>query len=315
MDLHGRQLCEIYTDLLIQYAKGDERICIVESDLMRAIQTLKFREVYPKRSVDLGVQEANMIGVAAGMSTLGLIPFTHSFTPFASRRCCDQITLSVSYAKLNVKMIGSDPGVTAMLNGGTHMSFEDIAILRNIPDMVIYEPVDGVQLANMFPKILEYHGAVYIRLLRREFPSIFEDGQEFELGKATTIKEGTDVSIICSGIMVHEALEAEKILANEGISASVVNMHTIKPLDTQAVINEAKKTGAMVTAENHSILNGLGGAVCECLADEYPIPVKRVGVKDHFGEVGMQDFLMEKYGLLAKDIVEAAKASISMKRG
>lgn len=313
MQLTGRWMREIFAELLIQHAEADERICYLEADLMLASGTGVFKKRFPERTINVGVAEANMIGVAAGISTLGMIPFTHSFTPFATRRCCDQVTLSVSYAKSNVKMIGSDPGITAMLNGGTHMSMEDVAIMRNIPGMVIVEPIDGVQLASLFPQIIAHQGPVYLRLLRREAPVVYTEGDTFELGKANVIKRGRDVSIMASGIMVNEAVKAEKMLAEEGIYATVIDIHTIKPLDITTIIEEAKLTGAVVTAENHTIINGLGSAVSEVLSENYPVPMKRVGVRDHFGEVGMQDFLAEKYGLTAKDIVNACKEVMKMK--
>ncbi|RSK25721.1 transketolase family protein [Bacillus sp. HMF5848] len=313
MKLTGRWMREIFTELLIEQAKQDERICYLDADLMLASGTGPFKEMFPERTINMGVAEANMIGVAAGISTLGMIPFTHTFTPFATRRCNDQVTLSVSYAKNNVKMVGSDPGITAMLNGGTHMSMEDVAIMRNIPGMCIVEPIDGVQLAELFPQIVNHDGPVYIRLLRREAPVVYEAGETFELGKAKSIKSGHDVTIIAAGIMVSEAVKAEKILAEEGIDASVIDMHTIKPLDTDTILLEAEKTGAVVTAENHSVINGLGSAVAEFLSQNYPVPMKMVGVKDHFGEVGMQDFLAEKYGLTAEEIVKSCKEVLKMK--
>lgn len=314
MLLEDRWLRETYVDLLIEYAKKDSRIVIVEADLMKAAGTVRFGSELPERTVNVGVQEANMIGVAAGMSAMGKIPFTHTFTPFSTRRVCDQVTLSVAYAGLNVKIMGSDPGVTAELNGGTHMSMEDVAIMRNIPNMVIYEPVDSTQLKKIFPQILVHYGPVYIRLLRRNAVGIFDDNYDFKLGKGTVLKEGKDVTVIASGIMVDEALKAEKILAEMGIAADIINIHTIKPLDEELVLESAKKTGAVVTAENHSILNGLGGAVAEFLSENYPVPVQRVGVKDHFGEVGLTEFLKEKYGLTEKEIVQAAQKAISLKR-
>ncbi|MFU0828583.1 MAG: 1-deoxy-D-xylulose-5-phosphate synthase [Lachnoclostridium sp.] len=315
MQLEDRWLRETYTDLLIEYAKKDDRLVIVEADLMKAGGTTRFGQEFPERTVNVGIQEANMIGVAAGMSAMGKIPFTHTFTPFATRRCCDQVTLSVAYAGLNVKITGSDPGVTAELNGGTHMSMEDVAIMRNIPGMVIYEPVDSAQFKKAFPQIIEHYGPVYIRLLRRNAVKIFDDNCDFELGKGIVLKEGKDVTIFATGIMVAEAILAEEELAKMGISAEVINIHTIKPLDEELVLKSAKKTGAVVTAENHSVLNGLGGAVAEFLSENYPVVVKRVGVKDHFGEVGLTPFLQKKYGLTSKEIVEAAKCAISMKKG
>ncbi len=314
LEKEDRWLRETYVDLLIEYAAKDDRIVLLEADLSKAAGTGRFKEVYPDRLINVGIAEANMVGVAAGMSAMGKIPFTHTFTAFATRRCCDQVTLSVAYAGLNVKLMGSDPGVTAELNGGTHMSMEDVAIMRNIPGMTIYEPVDSAQLKKIFPQILAAPGPVYIRLLRRNAVKIFDDDQTFTLGKGTMIKEGKDVTIIASGILVAEAVKAAEALKNEGIDAEVINIHTIKPLDEEMVIASAKKTGAVVTAENHSVIGALGGAVTECLSENYPVPVRRVGVNDHFGEVGLTDFLMEKYGLTAEHIVEEAKKAISMKK-
>ena len=314
LEKEDRWLRETYVDLLIEYAAKDDRIVLLEADLSKAAGTGRFKEVYPDRLINVGIAEANMVGVAAGMSAMGKIPFTHTFTAFATRRCCDQVTLSVAYAGLNVKLMGSDPGVTAELNGGTHMSMEDVAIMRNIPGMTIYEPVDSAQLKKIFPQILAAPGPVYIRLLRRNAVKIFDDDQTFTLGKGTMIKEGKDVTIIASGILVAEAVKAAEALKNEGIDAEVINIHTIKPLDEEMVIASAKKTGAVVTAENHSIIGALGGAVTECLSENYPVPVRRVGVNDHFGEVGLTVFLMEKYGLTAEHIVEEAKKAISMKK-
>jgi transketolase len=313
MELRNRQLRDIYVDLLLKYAEIYPELVIVEADLMKASKTTAFFEKYPNRSINVGVAEANMIGVAAGLANMGKIPFTHTFTPFATRRVFDQVTLSVAYAQLNVKMVGSDPGVMAQLNGGTHMSLEDVGLMRNLPTMTVFEPVDGVQLAAMFPQIIDHNGPVYIRLLRQEFDPIFADDQKFELGKATPIVDGTDLTIFATGIMVKEALDARKILLEKGISASVVNIHTVKPIDKEAIIKEAKKTRAIVTAENHNIINGLGSAVAEVLAENCPTVMERVGVMDHFGEVGKKDFLMEKFGLKAKNIVEASLRVVARK--
>jgi transketolase len=313
MELRNRQLRDIYVDLLIHYAQLYPEIVIVEADLMKALKTTLFQEKFPERTVNVGVAEANMIGVAAGLANMGKMPFTHTFTPFATRRVFDQVTLSVAYSKLNVKMVGSDPGIMAQLNGGTHMSLEDVGLMRNLPTMTIFEPVDGVQLAAMFPQIIKHVGPVYIRLLRQEFDPIFADDQTFELGKATPIIEGTDISIFATGIMVKEALDAQKILKEQGISASVINIHTVKPIDKDFIIKEAQKTKAVITAENHNIINGLGSAVAEVLSENCPVPMERVGVLDHFGEVGKKDFLMEKFGLKAKNIVAAAHRVLARK--
>lgn len=309
-----RWLRETYVDLLIEQAAKDERIVLLEADLSKAAGTGRFKEAYPDRLINVGIAEANMVGVAAGMSAMGKIPFTHTFTAFATRRCCDQVTLSVAYAGLNVKLMGSDPGVTAELNGGTHMSMEDISIMRNIPGMTIFEPVDSAQLRKIFPQIVLAPGPVYIRLLRRNAVKVFDDSKDFTLGKGTLIKEGCDVTIFSSGIMVAESIKAADILKSEGIDAEVINIHTVKPLDTEMVTESARKTGAVVTAENHSVIGGLGSAVSEALSETYPVPVRRVGINDHFGEVGLTDFLMEKYGLTAAHIVEEAKMAIAMKK-
>lgn len=305
-------LRETYVDLLLEYAGKHKNIVLVEADLMRAEGTLRFQEVYPEQVVNVGIAEANMIGVAAGLNAMGKIPFTHTFTPFATRRVCDQVTLSVAYAGLNVKMVGSDPGVTAELNGGTHMSMEDVSIMRNIPGLVVVEPTDSAQLKKAFPQILEHDGPVYIRLLRRNAVKLFDENSPFELGKGIVMREGADVTVFASGIMTAQAVQAAELLAKDGISAEIINIHTVKPIDRELVVKSALKTGAVVTAENHSVIGGLGAAVAECL-DEHKVVLERVGVKDHFGEVGSTAFLMEKYGLLAADIVKAAKKAIAVK--
>lgn len=314
MELRNRQLRDIYVDLLIEAAEKYPNLVIVEADLMKALKTTLFQEKFPSRTINVGVAEANMIGVAAGLANMGKLPFTHTFTPFATRRVFDQVTLSVAYSKLNVKMVGSDPGIMAQLNGGTHMSLEDVGLMRALPGMTIVEPVDGVQLAALFPQIVEHPGPVYIRLLRQEFDPIFEDHQSFTLGKGIKLRDGQDVSIFATGIMVKEALDAQKLLAAEGIHASVVNLHTIKPIDHNIIIQEAKRTHAVVVCENHNIINGLGSAVCEVLSEHYPTPIKRVGIKDHFGEVGKKDFLMEKFGLKAKHIIAAVHEVLQLKQ-
>jgi len=211
-------------------------------------------------------------------------------------------------------MVGSDPGVMAQLNGGTHMSLEDVGLMRCLPTMTIFEPVDGVQLAAMFPQIIEHQGPVYIRLLRQEFDPIFDDHQTFVLGKATTIHQGKDATIIATGIMVKEALDAKEMLKKEGFDVGVLNIHTTKPIDKEAIIEVARQTRAIVTAENHNIINGLGSAVAEVLSEHCPTVLRRVGILDHFGEVGKKDFLMEKFGLKAINIVEAVKQAIALKQ-
>ncbi len=312
--LEAKDLKAVYCDCLIDLAEHDDRIVLIEADLMRAAGTMPFKDKFPRRTIDVGVAEANMIGVAAGLSAYGKIPFAHSFCTFASRRCYDQIAVSVAYAQLNVKIGGLDPGVAAELNGGTHMAFEDIGIMRNIPTMTVFEPVDAVQLKKAMPQIVEHYGPVYIRLFRRQAEPIFEESYDFKLGRADTVKDGKDVVIFASGLMVHKSLQAAQILEKEGVSARVVNIHTIKPLDADAVTAHAKATGAVVTAENHSIIGGLGSAVAETLSENCPVPLQRVGVKDTFGEVGKLDYLMERFRLTAEDVASAARTVLAKKR-
>ena len=250
-----------------------------------------------------------MVGVAAGLSSTGKIPFAATFACFAARRTYDQFFISANYAQLNVKLVGTDPGVTAAYNGGTHMPFEDLGLMRNVPKLIVVEPSDPVSLAALIPLLAYHKGCVYLRLHRRLLPTLHDEGTEFELGKGVVMRDGDDVTLIAiGGVMVGEALKAADALAEDGISAAVIDMHTLKPLDADLVIEYAKKTGAIVTCENHQIFNGLGSAVAEVLAESYPTRMKRVGVQDEFGEVGTIDYLKERFGLTADVIVEKAKA-------
>ncbi|WP_343210294.1 transketolase family protein [Anaerolentibacter hominis] len=303
-------LCEKMIDLM---GKND-KVVMVESDLSRSNGTFDVRKHYPDRVVDCGIAEANMACVAAGMASYGFIPFTTTFTAFSSRRICDQITLSIAYAGNNVKIIGTDAGLTAELNGGTHMSVEDIAVLRGIPNLVILDVVDPVQLEQAIDAVAVYEGPVYIRMSRKLVEDVFDPAiYHFDLFKADTIKEGKDVSIFASSIMVAQAQKAVELLKAEGIDAELINIHTIKPLDTQTVIASAKKTGAVVTCENSSVVGGMGSAVAEALAKEAPTPVEMVGIQDRFGQVGFLPFLLEEYKMTPEDIVAAAKKAISRK--
>lgn len=310
---NDKELRQVYAELLVEMAETDDRIVVLEADLMKATGTTPFKEKYPERLIDVGVAEANMIGVAAGLAVAGKIPFAHSFTPFATRRVLDQIAISIAYAKLNAKIGGTDPGVTAELNGGTHMSVEDAGLIRGIPNMMIVEPADAVQLRSLLPQIVAVDNPVYMRLARKSKDQYFKTNTEFQLEQIYEIRPGKDVTLICSGIMIKNVLEAAETLEKEGIGARVLNMHTLKPVDSEAIIKAAKETGAIVTAENHSIINGWGSAVSEVLTDHYPVPLERIGIKDHFGEVGLTDFLLEKYKMTAEDIVTAAKKAMKRK--
>lgn len=308
------EMRKVLCDEIDKLMEHDERIAVLDADLAKADGTIRLRDKYPDRAFDIGIAEQNMASVAAGMAAYGMIPFIGSFTPFATRRICDQLAISVTYARRNVKIIGSDPGISAELNGGTHMSVEDIGVLRSIPGMVIFEPVDAVQLQKSVKQIVDHDGPVYIRLFRKVAPyTVFSDDYKFDLFKADTLREGKDVTIFATGIMVGRALEAAKELALGGIGAEVINIHTIKPIDRQAVVNSARKTGAVVTCENHNVIGGLRSAVAEVLTEEYPVYVTPVGIKDHFGEVGKMPFLSEKYGMTSADITAAAKQAVKRK--
>jgi transketolase len=302
-----------FGEALDELMARDERIVVIDADLSKANGTFSLRDKYPERALNVGVTEQNMASIAAGMASYGFIPFICTFTPFATRRMCDQITISIRYAGRNVKIVGTDPGISAEMNGGTHMSMEDIGVLRSIPGMVIFEPVDAIQLVKALPKVIEYDGAVYIRMFRKTTPLVFKEDYEFDLFKADLLKEGRDVSIFASGMMVKEALDAAEMLKVEGVDAEIINIHTIKPIDNRAVVDSAKKTGAVVTCENHNIIGGLRSAVAEVLIEEYPVPLRSIGVKDHFGEVGKIDYLKKKYKMTGLDIVNAAKEVVSLK--
>lgn len=311
----AKELRAVYCEELVRLAGQDDRICVCESDLAKANGTQAFGKAFPERYFDVGIAEANMIGVAAGLASCGKIPFANSFTAFATRRCLDQITISVAYTGLPVKIGGTDPGITAELNGGTHMSLEDMALMRDIAGMTVYEPVDATQLAQAMPQIVAHDGPVYIRIYRRAAENIFGGVKDykFKLGKADVLRDGKNVAIFCTGIMVARSLEAAEALAAAGIDAAVINVHTLKPLDCETVIDYAKKCGAVVTAENHSVVGALGGAVAECLSENCPTILRRVGAKDRFGEVGKLPYLSEALGMTAGDIVNAAKEAVSLK--
>lgn len=304
---------DAYCGTLMEMAAQDRRIIVLDADLVSSSGMKPFFKEYPDRAIQCGIAEANMIGVAAGLSLTGKVPFCHSFGPFASRRVCDQIFISAAYAKLNVRIVGSDPGVTAAYNGGTHMPFEDMAVLRGIPEITLLEPCDPVCLADLTRQLADVYGVYYIRMVRKSSIAVYEPGSTFEIGKGNVLRAGTDVTIIASGIMVAEALQAAEQLAQEGVSARVVDMFTWKPIDSELVAKCAEETGAIVTAENHNIYGGLGSAVAEAAVKTVPVPIEMVGTDDRFGQVGTEAFLRGEYRLTAARIAEAAKTAIERK--
>jgi transketolase len=304
---------DTYCRTLIDLARDNPQIVALDADLMNSMGMVPFMKEYPERTFNCGVQEANMIGIAAGLSRTGKIPYAHSFGPFATRRCYDQVFMSGAYARCNVRVIGSDPGVTAAYNGGTHMPFEDVGIMRNVPGMTVMEPTDNAMLEDIIRQLSTVHGMYYVRLLRRFATKIYEPGTKFTIGKAVPLREGADVTIFASGIMVAESLRAADALAAQGIEARVLNMFTAKPVDREAVVKAAEETGAVVAVENHSVINGLGSAVAEVLGETKPVPLERVGIQDEFGEVGPEDYLRKRFGLTPEDIVAKAKRAIERK--
>lgn len=304
---------DAYCSTLMDLAASRDDIVVLDADLVSSSGMKPFFKAFPDRAIQCGISEANMIGVAAGLSLTGKVPYCHSFGPFASRRVCDQIFISAAYAKLNVRITGSDPGVTAAYNGGTHMPFEDMAVLRAIPEITLLEPCDPVALADLTRQLADTYGVYYTRMARKNAVGIYEPGSTFEIGKGNVLRNGTDVTIIASGIMVAEALEAASALALEGVSARVVDMFTWKPIDTELIARCGEETGALVTAENHNIYGGLGSAVAEAAAKTVPVPIEMVGTDDRFGQVGTEAFLRNEYRLNAAHIVESAKRAIERK--
>ena len=302
----------VYAECLAEMMEKDRHVCVLDADLSKASGTRKLYERFPKQMFDCGVAEQDMASIAAGLASYGFKPWIESFTPFATRRICDQIAISISYAKQNVKIVGTDPGISAELNGGTHMSMEDVGVIRSIPGMVIFEPVDAVQLRAAMPALAAYEGPVYMRLFRKTLPDVFPADYKFDLFKADTLREGKDLTIFVSGFLTKDALDAAAELKAEGIDCEVVNVHTIKPIDRETVIASARKTGAVLTVENHNVIGGLHSAVLEALAQE-KIPAVAVGVQDRFGEVGKMPYLREVLGMRTEDIVAAAKKAAALK--
>jgi transketolase len=288
-------------------AVDNENIVALDADLVSSSGMKPFFKAYPERAINVGVAEANMIGIAAGLSAVGKIPFAHSFGCFATRKTIDQTMISAAYAKLNVKILGSDPGVTAAYNGGTHMPFEDIGVMRSIPKITILELTDPVMVQDIIRQVADSYGVHYMRMARKNVTAVYEDGSSFEIGKGNVLRDGKDVTIMACGIMVGEALRAAQMLEIDKISARVVDMFTIKPIDTALVEKCAHETKAIVTAENHNIFGGLGSAVAEAVVKTFPVPVEMVGVKDRFGQVGTEDYLKDAYGLTCTEIVAAVK--------
>ena len=307
------EMRKVYCETMMAMAAEDKRVMAVDADLVNPIGMMPFKKAYPDRLVDCGIMEGNMAGVAAGLSMAGFIPFTHTFSCFQSRKTIDQTFLTAGFAQANVKMVGSDPGLLALNNGASHMGLEDMGILINVPNLTLVEPCDAVCLKAILPMIKDTYGLFYIRMNRKNAETIYDPATKFEIGKGNVLREGKDVTIICSGMMVGESLRAAEKLAAEGIEAKVVDMWTWQPIDKELIIESAKETGAIVTAENHRKVTGLGSAVANVLAENCPTPIGMLGVDQIYGEVGSQSYLQGVFGLTVDDIVAKAKETIARK--
>jgi transketolase len=306
---------EAYGKALAELANLNKDVVVLDADLSKSTKTADFKAVCPERFFNMGIAEGNMMGVAAGLSTCGKIPFVSTFAMFAAGRAFEQIRNSICYPKLNVKVCATHAGLTVGEDGASHQTVEDISLMRSIPNMVVISPADAVETEAAIKAIADYNGPCYVRLGRAAVNVINDaDTYKFEIGKGVVLSEGKDVTIVATGIMVDAALEAKEILAKEGIASKVINIHTIKPIDSELIIEAAKETGTIVTVEEHSIIGGLGSAVTEVISEKYPVPVLKVGVKDVFGESGKPDELLKGYGLTADDIVNKVKEAIALKK-
>ncbi len=307
------QIREVFGRTLVKVGRENPNVVVLDADLATSSKVTYFAKEFPQRFFQMGVCEQNMIGVAAGFARMGKIPFTSTFGVFASRRVCDQVSMLIAYPHLNVKIVGAYSGIVSGNNGATHQANEDVAIMRVMPGMVVIDPADEIEMGQAVKAIVEYNGPVYLRLTRDEWPLVSPPDYQFRIGKACIVREGEDITLIGSGMMVSQCMEAAKILAQGGIESKVINMSTIKPIDVETIIKAAKETKAIVTAENHNIIGGLGSAVAEVIGENYPVVMKRVGIQDIFGECGENDELLGKYEMSPKHIAKAAQGVIKKK--
>jgi len=301
---------DAFAEALLELGARDQRIVVLGADTSVSIKTSLFGDRYPGRFFNVGIAEANMIGIAAGLALAGKVPFVSTYSAFVPGKCFDQIRNAVAYPNLDVKIVSSHGGLTVGPDGASHQTVEDVAAMRAVPRMRVVVPADAPSTKVLVTRAAGIPGPFYIRLSRPNVPTIYSPGAELDVGTANVLREGSDVSIVACGLLVNEALEAADVLSKTGVRAEVVDSHTVKPLDAETIIRSARKTGAVVTAEEHNILGGLGGAVAEAVSETHPVPVRRVGVRDTFGESGEHQELMAKYGLTSKEIVQAAKTIV-----
>jgi len=304
---------EAYGAALAELGEKYKDVVVLDADLSKSTKTNDFKKKYPDRFFNIGISEQDLMGTAAGLATCGKIPFASTFAMFATGRAFEQIRNSIAYPKLNVKIAATHAGITLGEDGASHQAIEDVAVMRAVPNMTIINPADALSTRKAIEAAILHNGPMYIRLGRLGVPEVYKNDMDFKIGKGIVLEEGKDVTIIAAGFMVHIALEASNMLKEEGISAEVIDMHTIKPIDKELIISSAKKTGAIVTAEEHNIIGGLGSAVAEVLCEEYPVPMVRVGIKDVFGQSGKPMELVELYGISSKDVADAAKQAIARK--
>ena len=295
---------EGYGQALIELGQQHENIVVLDADLAGATKTGTFKKAFPTRHLNFGIAEGNMMSAAAGLAATGMVPFASSFAMFATGRAFEQIRNSIAYPHLNVKVCASHGGISVGEDGASHQCCEDFALMRSLPGMVVMSPADNVECIAMVKAAYEYNGPVYIRTGRSAVPVFHEDGFKFQIGKGEIVREGSDIAIIANGLMVYEAMKAGEILAEQGINALIINMATIKPLDEELVLEAARKCGKVITCEEHSVIGGLGEAVCSLLSEKLPTPVKRIGVNDVFGRSGPAGELLKHYGLCAENIVK-----------
>lgn len=299
-----------YGEALIELGQNNEKLVVLDADLANATHTVMFKEVFPDRFFNMGIAEQNMMGVAAGLSLTGLIPFASTFAIFGSGRAFEQIRNSICYPNLNVKIAVTHGGLTVGEDGGSHQSIEDISLMRSVPNMTVMVPCDAIETKKAVFAAAKINGPVYIRVARPVLPVVTSETTKFEVGKADILKEGKDISIFATGLMVSKALDAAEILSKKGIQATVVNVHTIKPIDEQTVLNVTSKANKVITVEEHSIIGGLGSAIAEVLIEKNPVKMKRIGVRDVFGQSGDPDTLLKHYGLTVENIVNVAEEMI-----
>lgn len=301
---------QAYGEALVELGRQNNNVVVLDADLTKSTKTNLFQEEFPERHINVGIAEADLIGTAAGLATCGKIPFASTFAMFAAGRAFEQIRNTVAYPKLNVKIAPTHAGISVGEDGGSHQSIEDISLMRSIPGMVVLSPADATETKKMIFAAAEYNGPVYIRMGRLDVPVLFDDSYDFQIGVANTVKEGTDVTILATGLMTARALEAAEKLESEGVSVRVINVGTIKPLDGETVLKAAKETKFIVTAEEHSVIGGLGSAVSEFLSETYPTLIKKVGIYDVFGQSGKAEELLEKYELTATKLISVIKENL-----